>query len=70
MAIKSLKPRTAGARFRSFVTSEGLSGDKPTRALLKGKQKISGRNNSGRITVRRRGGGLKRKYRQIDFRRD
>jgi len=46
---------------------EVLSGDKPTKALLKGKKKNAGRNNQGRITTRHKGGGVKRKFRDIDF---
>ena len=70
MAIKKYKPITPSRRFFSVVTSDDLSTDKPHKPLTEGKKRISGRNNSGRMTLRRRGGGSKKLYRKIDFKRD
>lgn len=70
MAIKKYKPTTPGRRGASTVTNEGLSKVRSERGLTESKQKTSGRGSSGRITVRHRGGGNRRKYRIIDFRRD
>ncbi len=71
MAIKKFKPITPGMRFRSIVdNSDILTKKAPERSLLEGASKSGGRNHHGRITSRRRGGGHKRRYRRIDFRRD
>jgi large subunit ribosomal protein L2 len=70
MAIKQYKPDTAGRRGMSVVDYSGLSKVKPEKSLLAPLNKKSGRNNHGRITVRHRGGGNRRKYRIIDFKRD
>ena len=71
MATKKRRPMTPGQRFRATAGFEELTKKaKPERSLLSSKNRISGRNNNGRITVRRRGGGHKRKYRMIDFKRD
>tara|TARA_B100001250_G_scaffold155056_1_gene133219 strand:- start:582 stop:1412 length:831 start_codon:yes stop_codon:yes gene_type:complete len=67
--IKS-KPTSAGRRFRSWVSRDGLSKDAPVKSLLESKKQRSGRNNKGRITSRHRGGGHKKHYRIIDFKRD
>jgi len=67
--IKS-KPTSAGRRFRSWVSRDGLSKDAPVKSLLERKKQRSGRNNKGRITSRHRGGGHKKHYRIIDFKRD
>ena len=67
--IKS-KPTSAGRRFRSWVSRDDLSKDAPVKALLEKKKQRSGRNNKGRITSRHRGGGHKKHYRIIDFKRD
>ena len=67
--IKS-KPTSAGRRFRSWVSRDNLSKDAPVKALLEKKKQRSGRNNKGRITSRHRGGGHKKHYRIIDFKRD
>ena len=69
MAIRKRKPRTSSQRFQSYITSEDITKKKPERALLKPKKRCSGRNAYGRITVRHRGGGAKRKYRIVDFAR-
>ena len=70
MGIRIIKPTTPGQRGRSISTFEEITADKPLKSLVKGKKRISGRNVYGRITMRRRGGGHKRRYREIDFRRD
>ena len=71
MAIKKYKPTTNGLRhMTSLDYSKNLSGHKPEKSLLKIKKKHSGRNNSGSITVRHKSGGVKRKYRIIDFKRN
>ena len=67
--IKS-KPTSAGRRFRSWVSRDGLSKDTPVKSLLERKKQSAGRNNKGRITSRHRGGGHKKHYRIIDFKRD
>ena len=68
--IKKSKPTSAGRRFRSWVSREGLHKGSGYRSLLESKKQKSGRNNKGRITSRRRGGGHKKNYRIIDFKRD
>lgn len=70
MGLKTFKPRSNGLRFRIAQTRDGLSKEKPVRGLTIAKSSTAGRNNQGRITVRHRGGGVKRRYRLIDFRRD
>lgn len=70
MAIKKLKPTTAGSRFRSLVDSEEITRSRPEKSLLEPMKKSGGRNHRGRITTRRRGGGHKRRYRRIDFKRN
>jgi large subunit ribosomal protein L2 len=70
MSLRKFKPTSPGTRFRSVQTREDLSDIKPLKKLTTGKKRISGRNNGGQITVRRRGGGHKRRFRLIDFKRD
>ena len=71
MAIKKFKPMTPGTRFRSIVDNSSILSKKaPERSLLEPLLKSGGRNHNGRITSRRRGGGHKRRYRKIDFRRN
>jgi large subunit ribosomal protein L2 len=71
MAIKIYRPTSAGRRNMSVSTFEELTkGVKPQRALLTPLKKSAGRNNQGVVTTRHRGGGHKRRYRVIDFRRD
>ena len=70
MAIKSFKPTSPGRRYFTVSTFESITRTKPEKSLTKGLSKKSGRNNHGRITSRRRGGGHKRLYREIDFRRN
>lgn len=70
MPIKKLNPTTPGTRFRSNYTFEEISKTVPEKNLLTPLKKSAGRNNHGRITSRHRGGGHKRQYRIIDFKRD
>lgn len=70
MAIRTLKPITPGTRFYSISAFEEITTDKPYKPLLVSLKKSGGRNNTGRITSRHRGGGHKRKYRIIDFKRN
>src|SRR2546425_615072 len=70
MAIKSFKPTSSGIRFQTVQTSEGLTRVPPLKSLTRSRKRLSARNNMGHLTVRHRGGGHKRKYRVIDFRRD
>ena len=69
MAIRVFKPRTSGSRQRSVLVSGEITNEKPLKSLTDTKKKTDGRNNQGKITVRHRGGGVKRKYRLIDFKR-
>ncbi|WP_417462103.1 50S ribosomal protein L2 [Kordiimonas sp.] len=69
MALKQYKPVTPAQRGLVLVDREGLHKGKPVKALTEGLTKSGGRNNHGRITSRRRGGGHKRTYRMIDFKR-
>ncbi len=70
MAIRKLKPITPGTRFMSISTFDEITKTKPEKALTARLTKSGGRNNKGRITTRHRGGGHKRKYRIIDFKRN
>jgi large subunit ribosomal protein L2 len=70
MAIKKYKPITPARRYYTVVSGSDITTDKPHKPLTEGKKRISGRNNKGRITTRRRGGGAKKLYRKIDFKRD
>ncbi len=70
MAIKSYKPTTPSLREMTVTDYSTLSKVAPERSLLENLKKSSGRNNTGRITVRHRGGGNRRKYRIIDFKRN
>ncbi|MCS7200277.1 MAG: 50S ribosomal protein L2 [Caldimicrobium sp.] len=70
MPIKKAKPTSAGRRFQTFLVNPELSSKEPEKSLTEPLKKTGGRNNYGRITVRFRGGGHKRLYRIIDFRRD
>jgi large subunit ribosomal protein L2 len=69
MALKSYNPTTAGQRQLVLVDRSGLYAGKPVKALTEGKNSTGGRNNSGSITSRYRGGGHKKAYRIIDFKR-
>jgi len=70
MALRQLKPITPGTRFYSVSTFEEITTDKPYKPLVVPLKKSGGRNNTGRITSRHRGGGHKRNYRIIDFKRN
>lgn len=70
MAIKSYKPTTPSRRNMTSNAFVELTTDKPQKSLLVAKNRINGRNAQGKITVRHRGGGAKRKYRIIDFKRN
>src|SRR3954465_11105460 len=69
MANRKTKPTSPGRRFGTYPIREELSGAEPTKSLTKGKNSSGGRNAHGRVTSRHRGGGAKRKYRKIDFKR-
>ena len=69
MANRKTRPTSPGRRFGTYQVREELSGDAPAKPLLKGKKRSSGRNAAGRVTSRHRGGGAKRRYRRIDFKR-
>ena len=70
MGIKKLKPNTPGTRFRSNFTFDEITKTKPEKSLVVRLKKSGGRNNHGRVTARHIGGGHKRNYRIIDFKRD
>lgn len=70
MPLRSYKATSPGRRFMTRSTFEEITTDKPHKPLLEPKKRGSGRNNQGRMTVRHRGGGEKRNYRRIDFKRD
>src|SRR3984893_11285434 len=69
MALKTFKPTTPGQRQLIIVDRRELWKGKPIKALTEGKREKAGRNNHGRITVRRRGGGHKQRLRTVDFKR-
>lgn len=70
MGIRQFRPVTPGTRFRSVSDFSEITTAEPERSLLEPLKKKGGRNNHGHITMRHRGGGHKRRYRRIDFRRD
>ncbi|MGE5315624.1 MAG: 50S ribosomal protein L2 [Acidobacteriota bacterium] len=70
MALRKLKPMTAATRYYSVATFEEITKTTPEKSLLGPISKSGGRNNLGRVTSRHRGGGHKRRYRIIDFKRD
>src|SRR4028119_360027 len=70
MPIKERKPINASSRFQTHLTFEELTVNRPHKALTEGKHSTGGRNNKGHLTSWWRGGGHKRKYRIIDFKRD
>ena len=69
MAIKRYRPTSAGQRFITTIDFKDLTKKKPEKSLVEVKKKHSGRNNNGHITVRHKGGGTRRQYRIIDFKR-
>ena len=70
MAVKKYKPTSPGRRFQSRLESSDVTTAKPQKSLIEPLRKSGGRNATGRITMRHRGGGHKRRFRVIDFRRD
>ena len=70
MAVRKLKPITPGQRFRIVNGFDTITKSEPEKSLLAPIKKSGGRNNSGRMTIRYRGGGHKRRYRMIDFKRN
>ena len=69
MGLKNFRPITPSSRFKSLPDFAEITRDKPEKSLLRTLKKTGGRNNHGRLTMRHRGGGHKRKYRLIDFKR-
>ena len=70
MAVRKVKPTSPGRRFQDYATFDEITRSQPEKSLLRALKKSGGRNTNGRITCRRRGGGHKRHYRVIDFKRD
>ena len=70
MAVKHLKPTSAGRRWQTISDFSEITCTKPEKSLLEPLPKKAGRNNNGRITTRHQGGGVKRRYRVIDFKRN
>ncbi|MBL4656329.1 MAG: 50S ribosomal protein L2 [Bacteroidia bacterium] len=70
MGVKRLKPVTPGQRFKSINSFDSITASSPEKSLVKGKSKSGGRNKDGKMTMRYIGGGHKRKYRIVDFKRD
>ena len=69
MAFRKTKPTSPGRRFATYQTRDEVSAKRPHKPLTKGASKSGGRNAHGRVTARHRGGGAKRRYREIDFKR-
>jgi len=70
MGIKKVKPRSPGRRFQTYPTFEEITRSEPEKSLLKPLKKTGGRNSYGRVTAWHRGGGHKRRFRVIDFKRN
>ena len=70
MVIKKLKPTSPGRRFQTYASFDEITKTEPEKSLLAPAKKTGGRNNLGRMTSRHRGGGHKRRYRIIDFKRN
>ena len=70
MSVRKLKPITPGQRFKVVNGFDAITTDKPEKSLLKPLKKSGGRNGQGKMTMRYKGGGHKRRYRLIDFKRD
>ena len=70
MALKKYKPTTPGQRFKLISAFDDITTDRPEKSLVNGKKTTGGRNNEGKMTIRNVGGGHKKKYRIIDFKRD
>src|SRR5262249_51972418 len=69
MANRNTRPTSPGRRFGTYPMREELTGAEPAKSLTKGRSSSGGRNSKGRVTARHRGGGAKRRYRRIDFKR-
>src|ERR671921_1371577 len=69
MAVKKHKPTSPGRRFATWNDNAEVTKAEPEKALVEGLKKSGGRNTHGRVTARHRGGGAKRRYRKIDFKR-
>ena len=69
MSVRKLKPTSPAQRFRVVNGFDALTTDKPEKSLLSSKKRSGGRNNKGKMTVRHRGGGHKKRYRMVDFQR-
>ncbi len=70
MAVRKMKPRSAGVRFRTISGFEEITKSTPEKSLLESIARAGGRNNRGRLTAKRRGGGHRKQYRLIDFKRN
>ena len=70
MSVRKLKPVTPAQRFRVVNGFDAITTDKPEKSLLVPKKRTGGRNNRGKMTVRHRGGGHKKRYRLMDFKRN
>ncbi len=70
MGIRKVHPTSPGRRFQTYSTFDEITRDEPCRSLVEPLKKSGGRNNSGRVTAWHRGGGHKRRFRLIDFKRD
>ncbi len=70
MALKKYKPTTPGQRYKLISDYKDITTDRPEKSLIVGKKSTGGRNSNGRMTIRNVGGGHKKKYRIIDFKRD
>jgi large subunit ribosomal protein L2 len=70
MAVRKMKPRSAGVRFRTISGFEEITKSTPEKSLLESMARAGGRNNRGRLTAKRRGGGHRKRYRLIDFKRN
>ena len=69
MPVKRFRPTSPGLRFKTVMDFSELTKKKPEKSLIEVKKKHSGRNNNGHITVRHKGGGTRRQYRIVDFKR-
>jgi large subunit ribosomal protein L2 len=70
MSVRKLKPITPGQRFRVVNGFDAITTDKPEKSLLSPIKRTGGRNSQGKMTIRQKGGGHKRRYRLMDFKRD
>src|SRR6184192_3311350 len=70
MGLKSFNPYTASRRFITVVDKSHITKQEPEKALLEPKKRSGGRNNQGEVVIWHRGGGHKKQYRKVDFRRD